>query len=348
MSLSTEQKQLLFAYCLGLTTRQEAAQAEGLISFNTHAAEIHGRLRSVLSPLDTLAAELWPCPEGLAERTIVRLTEAKLVDSGQEELNALLEKERAWFPTMRLSFWGNFGKVVAAAAGVVLLAAVLVPSLGYARQRYWQQQCQGQLESIFQGLSEYVSDYNGLLPALERKAGDPWWKVGWPGRENHSNTRPVWLLVKNHYVGPEKFVCPAARRMDEPQFGMLHVQDYNDFPGRAYVEFSFRVCGPKAEISALHGREVFMADMNPLAEGFPSDYSSPVKIRLSEEMLTFNSANHSRRGQNIMFCDGSIQFTRTRQVGDPRDDIFSLQEMQRGCEVNGCEVPSCKTDVLLF
>ena len=258
MSLSTDQKQLLFDYCLGLTTGQESTQAEALISSSRQATEIYGTLQSVLSPLRALAAERLPCPDALAERTIARLREAKLVDSGQEDLTTLLEKERAWLPTMRFSLWGNFGKVVAAAAGVMLLAAVLVPSLGYARQRYWQQRCQVQLGSIFQGLSSYVSDHNGRLPAVGRKAGDPWWKAGCPSGENHSNTRPAWLLVKNEYVGPEKFVCPAARQVDKPQFGTLQVQNHDDFPGRAYMGFSFRVCSPKAESSALHGREVFM------------------------------------------------------------------------------------------
>ena len=348
MSLSTEQQQLLFDYCLGMTTGQEAAQAEALIRSRKHAAEIYGTLQSVLSPLNALAAEPCPCPDGLAERTIARLIEAKRADSGPGELDALLERERARLPAMRFSFWGNFGKVVAAAAGVMLLAAVLVPSLGYARQRYWQQQCQGHLGSIFQGLSGYASEHDGLLPALGRKAGDPYWMVGCPGRENHSNTRPAWVLVKNRYVSPEQFVCPAVRRAADLQFGTLRVQDYNDFPGREYVGFSFRVCCPKAEISALRGRQVLMADLNPLAESFPSDYSTPVTIRLSQEMLAVNSANHNRRGQNVMSCDGSVQFTRTRQVGDPQDDIFSLQEMQSGGDVNGCEVPSSETDVLLF
>jgi len=348
MSLSTDQQQLLFDYCLGMTTGEEATQAQVLIRSRKRAAEIYGTLQSVLSPLSVLAAEPCPCPDALAERTIARLTEAKLVDSGPEELDAVLEKERAWLPTLRFSFWRNFGNVVAAAAGVMLLAGVLVPSLGYARQKHWQQQCQGRLGTVFQGVSAYVSDHNGLVPALGRKAGDPWWQVGRPGRENHSNTRSAWVLVRNYYVGPEKFVCPAVRRGDELQFGTLQVQDYNDFPGRAYVGFSFRVCGPNAEISTRQGRAVFMADLNPLAERFPSDYRAPVKIRLSPELLAVNSANHSRRGQNVMSCDGSVQFTKTRQVGDPQDDIFTLQEMRCGCEVNGCEVPSCETDVFVF
>jgi len=255
-SLSKNREQLIFDYCFGLTSEERTAQVEALIACNERAADIHARIQAALGPLESLQPE--PCPEELAERTIRRLIEAKLACPGQEKLHTLLEKEQTWFPTMKFSFRGNFGDVVAAAAVVMLLAAVLVPSLGYARQKYWQQRCQVQLGSIFQGLSSYVSDHNGRLPAVGRKAGDPWWKAGCPSGENHSDTRPAWLLVKNEYVGPEKFVCPAARQMDKPQFGTLQVQNHDDFPGRACMGFSFHVCSPKAESSALHEREVFM------------------------------------------------------------------------------------------
>jgi hypothetical protein len=345
MSPSNEQKQLLFDYCLGLTSEQEAAEAETLISSNKHAAEIYERLKSVLSPLNAVKVE--SCPDEVAERMILRLTEAKLAGSGQERLKELLEEEQTRFPSIKFGFWRNFGNVVAVAAVIMLMAAVLVPSFGFARQRYWQQRCQVQLGNIFQGLSNYVSDNNGQLPAVTREAGDPWWWVGYQGRENHSNTRPVWLLVKNNYVDPKDFVCPAAKQVEKLQYSTLQVKNYNDFPSKAYVRFSFRIGCPKAEGSALRGRKVLMADMNPLAEKLPSDYSSPLKIRLTEEMLNFNSANHNRRGQNVMFFDGSIQFTKTRNIGDSQDDIFSLQEMQCGGDVNGCEVPSCETDSFL-
>jgi hypothetical protein len=90
-----------------------------------------------------------------------------------------------------------------------------------------------------------------------------------------------------------------------------------------------------------------MADMNPLAEKFPSNYSEPVRLKLCDELLSFNSPNHNRRGQSVLFCDGSIKFTKTRFAADSDDDIFAIQGMQCGCEVNGCEIPSCEKDAFL-
>ena len=345
MPLNNQQKQLLFDYCLGLTSGQEAAEAEALISSNAQAADIHAKLKSALSPLNSLADEA--CPDDLAERMILRLRKANVGDSGHSRLEELLAEEQARRGTIKIGFWRNFGDIVTVAAVIMLVSAVLVPSLGHARQQYWQRRCQVQLGNIFEGLSNYTSDHDGRLPAVATEAGDPWWKVGYQGSENHSNTRPVWLLVRNGYVKPENFVCSGIRQAKRVRFDTLQVQNYNDFPGRAYVSFSFRICCRSAGSARLGGRNVLMADINPLAQRFPSDYSEPVKLRLSEEILNFNSANHNRRGQNVMFCDGSIKFAKTRFAADSDDDIFALQGMQCGSEVNGCEVPSCETDTFL-
>ncbi len=69
--LKDRQKQLLFDYCIGLTSEEQTAEAQALISGNDEAAEIHSKLKAALAPLDTIQPE--PCPDDLAERTILRL-----------------------------------------------------------------------------------------------------------------------------------------------------------------------------------------------------------------------------------------------------------------------------------
>lgn len=342
-SLSDREKQLLFDYCLGLTSEQETIEAESLIASNEQAAAIHSKLKSAVAPLECVSPEA--CPEALAERTIMRLKAA--ADTGREHLEQLLATEQARKSTIKLlGFRGNWGEVVAIAAILMIITAIGIPSLGFARQKYWQHRCQVQLGSIFQGLANYVSDHDEQLPAVAATAGEPWWKVGYQGRENHSNTRPVWLLVKRGYVKPEKFVCPGRRQTKKLQFDLLRVEDYHDFPSRAYVSISFRLrC--KEDKRDLSGRKVMMADLNPLLEELPTDYSRPLRLRVCEEMLKSNSYNHNRRGQNVMFSDGSIVFARARYVGEQQDDIFTLRDMSCGSEVKGCERPSCVTDTFL-
>ena len=70
-SLNRNQEQLLFIYCLGLTTDPETMQAKTLVSQNTDAAVICSDLKRALAPFKTLKSN--PCPDTLAESTLSRI-----------------------------------------------------------------------------------------------------------------------------------------------------------------------------------------------------------------------------------------------------------------------------------
>jgi len=91
-------------------------------------------------------------------------------------------------------------------------------------------------------------------------------------------------------------------------------------------------------------RKVLMADLSPLFEKLPDDYTKSLRLRLDKKLLTINSNNHNRRGQNVLFGDGRVEFLKTRHIGISKDDIFTLQDTDI---YQGCEVPSCETDFFL-
>ncbi|GAI85345.1 unnamed protein product, partial [marine sediment metagenome] len=169
-----------------------------MISSNEEAAEIHSTLKAALAPLDSLEPE--PCPDDLAEGTIWRLN--NFARSSQLQLQQLLATEQARKVTAKSRFWRNLGEMAATAAVILAIAGVLFPPLNLARQKSWEHRCRTQLGGIFQGLSNYTSDYDSQLPAVATTPGAPWWKVGYQGKENYSNTRHMWLLIKGDYVSP--------------------------------------------------------------------------------------------------------------------------------------------------
>ncbi len=338
--LSNQQKQLLFDYCIGLASEKETAEAEQLISSHKEAAEIHSKLKAAFAPLDSLEPQ--PCPDELAEGTIWRLN--NLARSSQLRLQQLLAGEQSGRVAAKSRFWRNLGEMVATAAMIVFVAGVLLAPLKRARQNYWQQLCQMQLSRIGRGISHYISDHDGRLPAVATTTGAPWWKVGYQGKENHSNTRHMWLLVKGDYVSPSDFVCAGRRQGRAIQFDAAQAKNYNDFPARRYVTYSFRIMGDKSQKGCRPAQKVLISDLNPLFERLPQSYSRPLKLKLNKSLLTFNSINHSRRGQNILLCDGSVRFVKRRRIGISEDDIFTLQDTQI---YEGCEVPSRETDAFL-
>ncbi len=337
--LSNEQKHLIFDYNLGLTNEAASAKAEELIFSNEEAAEINFRLKSALSPLE--AVEVESCPEELVEQTASRLKE--LSRASHNRLEELLANEQSQSVEVQNPFLRNLGKVLTAAAVILFFAGVFFSSTKFVRQKSFQQACQMQLSRIYQGLSNYTIEHNDKLPMVATSQGQPWWKVGYQGNENVSNTRHIWLLVKGGYVKPQEFICPGTSSC-QTALDLTELRKHNDFPNRNYITYSIRLRCPKTNSNGMTGRKVLMADMNPLFETLPDDYSSELKLKLDKKLAHLNSINHNRRGQNVLFTDGSVKFIKTRHTDISNDDIFTL----RNTEIyKGIEVPSCEADAFL-
>jgi prepilin-type processing-associated H-X9-DG protein len=332
--LSEQQKQLLFDYCLGLTSEQESAQAQELVFSNEQAAGFVSSVKASLSPLESITPEA--CPDELAEGTIWRAMQA--VRTSRVQLNELIAAEQR----RKTGFWHDiFGRLATAAVFIIVGSALITGGnlgLSYARQLSWQHQCGAQLAGLFQSLSNYSKDNDGQMPALAAAPGSPWGRVGDQGPENVSNTRRMWILVKSKYADQNDFLCPS-RKTDCPF--SCNPKDYNDFPRRNLVTYSFRIGCPKSG-SADVGRRVIIADMSPIFEKTLPSPSEPVK--LSDALLKQNSTNHSGRGQNVLFCDGSVQFVKSRHVDVSYDDIFTIQDMRT---YQGTELPMSEADAFL-
>ncbi len=344
-TLNDDQKQLLFDYSLGLTSEHEITEAEMLLASSPEAAEIHQTLRGTLAPLESVEVE--PCPDDLTERLFSRLNEASPGGANRDRLEELLAAEQSRFRTVRIPLWRNWSEVITAAAAIILFVGILLPTIGFVRGQYWQTRCGSQLANIYGGLSNYVADHDGLLPAVAMTPGMPLWKVGYQGKENHSNSRRAWLLVRGGYVEPKMFLCRGRRETRRLNFEGFEIQDFNDFPGRMYISFSVCVTCPTSDSRGLMQKRVLMADRNPLFEDLPLDHSALLRLKLSEHQVSSNSRNHDYRGQNALLYDGSVEFTKVRYTSISDDDIYTLRDMYCGTEVTGCEVPSCDTDFFL-
>jgi prepilin-type processing-associated H-X9-DG protein len=333
--LSDIQEQLLFDYCLGLTTESESAQAQELVFSNDQAARFVASIKASLSPLDTIAAE--QCPDELAEGTIWRAQQ--VVRTSKIKLTQLIAEEQR----RKTGFWREvFGRLATAAifviVGIVGISGWNIATF-YARQHSWQNQCQGQLAGLFNSLSNYKNDNNGQMPDVATQAGAPWWRVSDQRPENVSNTRRMWILVRNGYAQPTDFMCPAMKKQGEAI--KLDTRNYYDFPNRQMVTFSFRIGCPGGGMMDV-SRKVIISDMNPIFEKLPPLTQQNLSIQNLAELLKRNSPNHAARGQNVLFCDGSVTFFKTRTIDN--DDIFTLQNTPK---YEGNELPTSDKDAFL-
>ncbi len=341
--LTEQQEQLLFDYCMGVTSEQQTAEAQELIFSQEQAAEFCDKLKKALAPLDCIDTE--PCPDELVEGTVWRFKQQ--MSQSQSKLEQLIASEQKKSAS-KFRWWAEIVRPAAVAAVFIIVGSVLFGggrvALNYAHQRYWQHQCASQLGSIFQGLENYRADNDQQMPALAAAPGSPWWKVGYQGKENHSNTRRMWLLVKHGYTDANNFVCPTRKDEQYLQVDPETVKHRNDFPGRNFVTYSFRISCPKSTIADERATRVIIADLNPLFEILPELSEPRLGVNLTDELRGLNSSNHDRRGQNALFCDGSCRFMKTRQADVTLDDIFTLQDKTT---YEGTETPSCETDAFL-
>jgi prepilin-type processing-associated H-X9-DG protein len=65
-------------------------------------------------------------------------------------------------------------------------------------------------------------------------------------------------------------------------------------------------------------------------------------VLLTDQLKKMCSPNHGARGQNVLYCDGSVEYVKQRIVNG--DDIFTI----RGVEAyTGTEMPLDENDIFL-
>ncbi len=361
MRLNREQQQLILDFYFRCACDDDVIRGRDLIASNPEAARLYDGLQETLIELDHEKYE--PCPDNIAELTLARL---KLTaNSGRRDALAsppsklwqLLEDERQKSKKTRLGltetrprrsvFLRRFFDVVAAAAAIILIASMIFPVTSGLRQHSQLTACTYNMNTIGQGIGRFLHDEENLA-AVKLAAGSPWWKIGDQSPDAQSNTRLAWQLVKQGYVKPDAFICSGDRNGLALTAEQL-IQQLNDFPSRKHISYSFMIICDKSGSMKNGQRRVIMGDMNPVFRRIPSCGNTMYnkltefeKVVLSEQLKKMSSPNHSGRGQNLLYCDGSVEFVKHRIVNG--DDIFTLQGVDA---YTGTEMPSDKNDIFL-
>ena len=338
--------QRLLDYNLGLDDASGRRQTERRLAEDAELSRLNEVLEGSLAPLGSWADE--EAPAGLAERTLALVAQRGSTEKALAAMAARQPGSGADRSGSRTRWvLSNLRDLVAVAACLALVFMVWQPGVRQARQRAQQVECAAQLRMTGQGLAEYSGDHGGSLPYVAQKPNTAWWYVAGPDQQSGSNTRNVYMLVRGGYRPVDAFGCPAVRRERRVRISPEMLKQMQDFASRDDVNYSFRLMvdqlGRRLDGSA---DTPVMTDQNPLFDPahFDSSRQSELDLAGNSFLLKSNSPNHRRRGQNVLYNSGAVQFIDNRFMGPGQDDIFTIQSTTR---YRGTERPKSANDVFI-
>jgi len=328
---------------------QQRQQTEKLILADEKVRKLFSALKKSLDPLSELEDEAPPL--GLAERTVrfvVQKEQERSVAASIAQPTILLDKGdiRRDRSGSRLRWvLGNIRDVVAVAACILLVYTLLGPSIKMARQKSQQMTCANQLSMLGSAWNNYAMDNNGLYPYLPRTEQ----MAGQQGNQLVSNTRDGYLLVRLGYLQPEAFLCPGVDNKNvrlQLRINPEKFKELNDFLGREYVNYSFRLIVSPGPLTAeqLNSAIPIASDQNPIFAGFDNNNMNEIDLTKNTGLLQENSPNHGKLGQNLLFPDNSVRFFQNRFFGPGGDDGFTIDQTML---YRGLEFPKSDKDIFI-
>lgn len=300
---------------LGRLTPAEEVRLRVRLATEPELAKQNETLSAVFRALET--HQVSPAPAGLAERIAARVAAAgppPRVVRPTDELTAAVEANGSI--VLRL---GNLREIVAAAAMIILMVGLAVPSLLQLRERNLRMGCSANLAALGVGLQQYAQTYNASLPfAGWRPGAFSWAPSNDPNVVTVPNRRHIYPLLRQAYVvSPRVFVCPARGGVPMPAEQVRQRSDFIESDNVSYAYYNMAGVRP----SASDNPDLpIMADDNPVF-----DDGVPLLNRWGlGDRAKLNSRAHDGAGQNILCLDGRVKWVDTPFAGIDGDNIWTL------------------------
>jgi len=298
--MTSPSREHLLGYLLGALSPDEHEQIEAEICRNPALHSEMQRLKSCVEHVG-LSDErpAFDPPPGLAERTCRFVADAaRRVSLPTGRLSGQgIERERRFT-------WYDF---VTISAVVVAAASLFFPYLSFSRVSSRITTCQNQLRLI----GSKMLEYSDLQP-----------DHSFPGPEAEGPRAAAGMaasmLVSNNLANSQMFLCPgSSRAINDVAFRVPLPEELDRATGKALAAMQKTMAGDYGFNMGYMDAGKLLKPSNARREQYVLAGDAPSNSRPRRA-----SANHSDRGQNVLFEDGHVHFLKQLPTSPSLDDPF--------------------------
>jgi prepilin-type N-terminal cleavage/methylation domain-containing protein len=239
---------------------------------------------------------------------------------------------------------------------IALLIAILLPSLGKARELSNRSVCLANLRGVTQSMNVYAADNTDSYPIVGKTAPTALFgniattgasaeaaiNAMYTGASPATNvTQSLWLLVLTGATAPKQYNCKSDQTtpvtVSAVNAASQYLTTFNEVSGTTYTAsvngLSYSVAyswsgapsvnvGPWWRNTNDAGLPI-MSDMAPAQSSGTGTNQTNTQVTTGNTARNSNSQNHARDGQSVGYADAHAEFAKLPTIGQNNDNIFT-------------------------